>query len=107
MDGICQSTVLIIQDLRGGGVWGGEASPDLLFLEVFAGEAGKHLQKKGNSWRACSPPNLPAGDDRVSPASSRTYAVGVRGVLPPPKISFFRLCGATLSPHTGEKKGSW
>jgi len=32
---------------------------------------------------------------------------GFGGGKPPPKISFFRLCGATKSPHTGEKKGSW
>jgi hypothetical protein len=36
-----------------------------------------------------------------------TYAVGVRGWLAAPEDLLFRLCGATLSPHIGEKKGSW
>src|SRR5690349_22806805 len=41
------SVSLLLQDLRGGGVRGGFASPISSFLVVFAGKAGKHHQKMG------------------------------------------------------------
>jgi hypothetical protein len=43
----------------------GEAEPpqDPFFLVVFAGKAGKYHQKKDDSWRAASPPNLPVCSD--------------------------------------------
>ena len=35
-------------------------------LVVVAGFAGNHHQNKDDSWRACSPPNLPARADCVT-----------------------------------------
>ena len=37
----------------------------------------------------------------------RTYAVGIRGGLPPPKISLLRRCGRRSRPAAAKRKCSW
>jgi hypothetical protein len=40
-------------------VWAPGLLKNLHFSGVFASFAGKYTRKEGDSWRACSPPNLP------------------------------------------------
>ena len=72
-------TVLKIQDLRGGGVWGGEASPRSLFSRSLRRLRRRNEREIKEFWRVADPPNLPAGDDRVSPVKIQPKRAGSIG----------------------------
>jgi len=65
------SFVYYLQNLRGGGVRGGGASPNIPFSARIGGEAADAGRKEGSWWDAVLP-TIPAGGD------FRRY-VGVRG----------------------------